>query len=269
MDRTQQFRDFLNKATVSIPVSPNKNRKLNMPTRQMTDFFNHSKEINMRLQSTMAFIGELDELVNNENILNENNPRIQTLINQLQEQLKFIQNEIDKLENMPSTNGQAKSLAQSLKRNLLGITKTFQNLVKVSSDKMKTTYEQRKKIGYVHSQPSQFQTVYNNNDEIEFPIDQYSQVEMENLNERASLVQGVEQQTTAILKMFTDLSQIIADSNYSIVRIDDNTLEALNNMKAGQSQMEKYAEKVKNNKWFILKIFAVLFVFALIFILIV
>ena len=96
-----------------------------------------------------------------------------------------------------------------------------------------------------------------------------AQVEMEQLNERLDTVQNLERQTTNIYKMFTDLFEMIAAKDYDIVRIDENLQDALDNLNEGQRQMEKYYEKVKNNKWFILKIFAVLFVFAMIFILII
>ncbi|EAY22994.1 hypothetical protein TVAG_182300 [Trichomonas vaginalis G3] len=269
MDRTKEFHKYLQGATVSITASPTKSRRLNPPSRQMQDFYNHSKEVNMRLEEAIKFVNELDGLVNTDNILNENDPKIQRLINTLGEEFKYIQTQIDALESTPSTNGQAKAVAVTLRRQLKNTMNIFKQSVNKTTERVKATAERRKQNGYVRSASAQYTTSYNVDDEIEIPINQMQQVEMEHLNERASLVRGVEQQTSAILQMFNDLSQIIADSNYNIVRIDENTMEALNNMKEGQSQMEKYAEKVKNNKWFILKIFAVLFVFALIFILIV
>jgi len=61
----------------------------------------------------------------------------------------------------------------------------------------------------------------------------------------------------------------IKKSTSSEYILDKSSREnALDNVMEGQKQMEAYYQKVKNNKWFILKIFAVLFVFALIFILI-
>ena len=270
MDRTREFFEYLNSANVPISPQTNRRRPISQPKKNAAEFYSATKEINLRLQSAVTYVSQLDELVNGDNVLNEDDPKIQQLINQLQVELKYINNSINVIEQQTKGNEAVHSITESLRRSLAAVTKDFQTTVQSSAEKMKKIQERRRRVGYISPAKTTYDTIYNqDDDEVEVPRDQMAQVEMEQLNERLDTVQNLERQTTNIYKMFTDLFEMIAAKDYDIVRIDENLQDALDNLNEGQRQMEKYYEKVKNNKWFILKIFAVLFVFAMIFILII
>ena len=270
MDRTREFFVYLRNSDVPISPQSNRRRPISHMQKNATEFYSSTKELNMRLHTAVTYVAQLDELVNGDNVMNENDPKIQQLINQLQVELKYIGSSIDALEQQTKSNEAVHSITESLRRSLLSVTKDFQSAVQSSAEKMKKVQERRRRVGYVSPSTTSYDTLYNQNaDEVEVPANQMSQVEIEQLNDRLDAVHGLEQQTSNIYKMFTDLFEMIAAKDYDIVRIDENLQDALDNLTEGQKQMEKYYEKVKNNKWFILKIFAVLFVFAMVFILII
>ena len=270
MDRTREFFEYLRDTNVPLTPQLNKRRPISHQQKNATEFYSATKEINLRLQTAVTYVAQLDELVNGDNVLNENDPKIQQLINQLQVELKYINNSINTLEQQTKSNEAVHSITESLRRSLASVTKDFQTAVQSSAEKMKKVQERRQHAGYVPPRTTSYDTIYNQeDDEVEIRSNQLAQVELEQLNQRLDTVHGLEQQTSNIYKMFTDLFEMIAAKDYDIVRIDENLQDALDNLTEGQKQMEKYYEKVKNNKWFILKIFAVLFVFAMIFILII
>ena len=87
--------------------------------------------------------------------------------------------------------------------------------------------------------------------------------------ERYDMVRNVEQSISEITDMLVRLSEIIASHDYSIDRIDDMANDTMNSLERGHTELEKYWNRVRSNKCLMLKIFLILIVFALIFILIV
>lgn len=267
MDRTREFFEFLR--NTSVPVSPTGSRKRAPIDKKKTgEYFQATKEINNRLTEAINLVSQLDNLVNGDNVFNEDDPKIQQLIYHLQNDISYINSSINTIDQQTKSDPTVHSITENLRRSLAAVTKNFQETVQSSTERMKKVQERRRKIGYVSATKTNYDTVFGQDDEVEVPLDQMAAVEMETMNERLDAVQNLERQTGTILKMFTDLSEMIAAKDYDIVRLDENVQNALDNVLEGQKQMEKYYEKVKNNKWFILKIFAVLFAFALIFILI-
>jgi len=76
----------------------------------------------------------------------------------------------------------------------------------------------------------------------------------------------VESTITQLKQIFTELSTITAQQHELIERIDENILEAQTNVDTGYKELLKYLPKVTANRWLYLKIFAILVVFMILFI---
>ncbi|EAX88247.1 SNARE domain containing protein [Trichomonas vaginalis G3] len=261
MNRTSEFFTYLSQER---PKNAQNNRSL----RSKSKFFEFADSISTQITETSLICQRLDNLISGDNVLGENDREIVELMNKLQNDIQQINKKIDSMQSMQKEAPQAPIVAQQLRKSLYDINTQFQSIVDKRAQIMKENMSRRSRYGgYTHSQQV-YNTSYNDDDEIEIPINQM-QFEQQNLNERYGLVKDVESSITSIVEMMTRLSTMIADQDTSIIRIDENTMEALTNMKAGESELMKYKDKVMKNKWFILKIFIVLFIFALIFILIV
>lgn len=261
MNRTSEFFTYLSNAGPQNVSAP-RNQKLK------SKFFELADEISSQIAQTSSICNRLNTLVSGDNILGEDDKEISELMIMLKVDIENIEQQINTAERMQREAPQAGLVAQQLRKSLLEINTQFRSVVEKRAHITSQTAAKRSKYGgYTYARQS-FNTVYNNDDEIEIPINQLQQEE-NNLIERLGLVRDVESSITSIAQMMARLSTVIADQDTTIMRIDESTLEALNNMKAGESELTKYRDKVMKNKWFILKIFVVLFIFALIFILIV
>ncbi|KAK8882120.1 Syntaxin-5 [Tritrichomonas musculus] len=269
MNRTSEFFKYLNQER-----STNAIQRHNQPRRQ-TPFSDLSQDINRRLLHCSETIDTLSSLVRGGNILGQDDVQIQELIVTLNKDLAIIDQKIKEIEKMKSQPQHAEKVAQSLRRNLASVTEDFKSVIQERAEMKEKLAERRKRnIGtssysssYGNS-PS-FSTVYGgNDDEVEIPMGT-TQMLVEQQQERYDMVRNVEQSISEISDMLVRLSQIIASHDYSIDRIDDMANETMNSLEKGQAEIEKYWKRVKSNKCLMLKIFLVLIVFALIFILIV
>ena len=267
MNRSQEFFRYFSESNIPLPNKIKPKTKIPQYNNEASKFIQQSKEINMRLQNAISVVHQLNSLVNGNNVLGENDPKIQQMIIQLQGELSFVDVQINELEKMPSTQNHTASMAQTLRKSLADVTKEFKQTIQVRGENISKINQRRKKIGNINQSFNNFSTSYSP-DEVEIILPQNDLIMTEHLEDRYNMVRDVEISVTKISEMFSKLSQIIASHDYEIERIDQNTRLALDNFTSGQKQLEQYFDKVKNNKWLILKIFAILIVFALVFILI-
>lgn len=86
------------------------------------------------------------------------------------------------------------------------------------------------------------------------------------LRSRAEAVQNIEQTIQELTQMYQRLATLVSLQNEVVVRIDDGMEHTLENVKAGHSELLKYFDNVSSNRWLILKVFALLILFAIFFI---
>lgn len=65
--------------------------------------------------------------------------------------------------------------------------------------------------------------------------------------------------------IFQRLSEMVAEQGELAIRIDENVEDTLSNVTSAQAQLVKYLNTISSNRWLILKVFGVLFVFLVMF----
>lgn len=85
------------------------------------------------------------------------------------------------------------------------------------------------------------------------------------LQSRSDAVQNIETTIVELGEMYKRLVTIVGMQEEVTVRIDQNMENTLVNMERGHSELLKYFDTVSSNRWLILKIFAVLIVFLVFF----
>ena len=86
------------------------------------------------------------------------------------------------------------------------------------------------------------------------------------LNSRAEALQNVESTINELSTIFTQLAQMVAEQGETAIRIDDNMDQTMINVDNAQNSLLKYLNRVQSNRWLIMKIFFVLALFLVIFV---
>ncbi|KAK6933036.1 Target SNARE coiled-coil homology domain [Dillenia turbinata] len=83
---------------------------------------------------------------------------------------------------------------------------------------------------------------------------------------RAAALQNVQSTISEIGGIFTHLATMVAQQGELAIRIDDNMDESLTNVEGAHGALLKYLTRISSNRWLMIKIFAILIFFLLVFI---
>lgn len=103
---------------------------------------------------------------------------------------------------------------------------------------------------------------------IEMPFQQLALQEESTalLDSRSTAIQGIEATINELGAIYQQLAHMIAQQGESIQRIDLNIESMQVNVQRGQAQLRKYLRSVSNNRWLMIKMFAVLLLFSIVYI---
>ncbi|EPQ29017.1 uncharacterized protein PFL1_03307 [Pseudozyma flocculosa PF-1] len=85
---------------------------------------------------------------------------------------------------------------------------------------------------------------------------------------RSTAIESIESTISELGQIFSQLAHMVAEQRETVQRIDDNVMEVVDNVGGAQRELLKYYQSVSSNRWLMLKIFGVLIVFFLLFILV-
>ncbi|KIM47809.1 hypothetical protein M413DRAFT_439488 [Hebeloma cylindrosporum] len=88
------------------------------------------------------------------------------------------------------------------------------------------------------------------------------------IQQRSTAIESIETTIAELGQIFTQLANMVAEQRETVQRIDSDTHDILDNVTGAQRELLIFYNNVSNNRWLILKIFGVLIVFFLIFILV-
>jgi syntaxin 5 len=87
------------------------------------------------------------------------------------------------------------------------------------------------------------------------------------LEERANTMQSIESTIVELGTIFNQLATMVQQQEEMITRIDTNVQDTGLNVEAAHQSLLQYFQTVSNNRWLMFKVFGVLFVFFLVFVL--
>ncbi|KZO95950.1 putative syntaxin [Calocera viscosa TUFC12733] len=88
------------------------------------------------------------------------------------------------------------------------------------------------------------------------------------IQSRSTAIESIESTMAELGQIFVQLSRMVAEQGETVQRIDADTTDIATNVSAAQRELLKYYTSISSNRWLMLKIFGVLIVFFLIFILV-
>ncbi|KAI0275337.1 t-SNARE [Gloeopeniophorella convolvens] len=102
------------------------------------------------------------------------------------------------------------------------------------------------------------------------PFQQMQLVEQQDsyIQSRSTAIESIETTIAELGQIFNQLAHMVAEQRETVQRIDADTLDIASNVGGAQRELLKYYANISSNRWLMLKVFGVLIVFFLIFILV-
>lgn len=88
------------------------------------------------------------------------------------------------------------------------------------------------------------------------------------IQSRTTAIESIESTIAELGQIFTQLANMVAEQRETVQRIDADVLDIQSNVGGAQRELLKYYASISSNRWLMLKVFGVLIVFFLIFILV-
>jgi syntaxin 5 len=216
---------------------------------------------------------------------------LQTLHHELEVLYDWVQTSSSTVKQSTHSARNSDAIVQNLKLQLVTTTKSFQDILHIRTNNLKEANTRRKAFeGNNNSIILRKRNNHNmfselmeeKNDSIEVvidsepsqPDDQMHAMSLmepvttdDYLSTRAQAVESIESTIVELGDMYKRLVTIVGMQEEVTLRIDANMDNTLEHMDAGHRELLKYFDRISNNRWLILKIFAVLIVFLVFFML--
>lgn len=88
------------------------------------------------------------------------------------------------------------------------------------------------------------------------------------IQQRGEAIEAIERTINELGSIFGQLSQMVSEQAEQIQRIDANTDDVVDNVQGAQRELMKYWNSVKGNRWLVAKIFGILMIFFLVWVLV-
>jgi len=151
-------------------------------------------------------------------------------------------------------------------------TTEFREVLEIRTENLKDT--QKSRLEFTGSSTS-FQTPYpsytdqspeNNDVVISMPMQMQTQTQRDIAQSRLDAVQSIESTMVELEGIFQQLANMVATQQDNIERIDVNVQDTASNMDMSQQQLLKYWGNLTNSRRLTVKIFLVLIVFVIVFV---
>ncbi|PSN60734.1 t-SNARE [Corynespora cassiicola Philippines] len=88
------------------------------------------------------------------------------------------------------------------------------------------------------------------------------------IQQRGQAIESIEATISELGGIFSQLAQMVSEQGEQIQRIDANTEDVVDNVEGAQRELMKYWSRVQGNRWLVAKMFGVLMIFFLLWVLI-
>lgn len=273
----------------------------NAAVRQRSEFTLIAKRIGKDLANTFAKLEKLAILAKRKSLFDDKPVEIQELTYIIKEDINSLNKQIAQLQEIAKIhsgqNGRQKqshsnSVVVALQSKLANMSNDFKQVLEVRTENLKHQKNRREQFSQstTVSTPSkgfgnQGQSVLLqdeaqhgsftgghvaiNMDNMEPRHRQQLQLIDEQddyIQSRAETMQNIESTIVELGQIFTQLAHMVKEQEEAVQRIDSNVEESQLNIEAAHTEILKYFQSVTNNRWLMIKIFAVLIIFFIIFI---
>lgn len=271
--------------------------------QQRSEFTNIARHIGKDLANTYTKLEKLTLLAKRKSLFDDKPVEIQELTYIIKQDIKSLNEKIAQLQTLArsqkSQNGHhqhlqthSNSVVVALQSKLASMSNDFKQVLEVRTENLK--HQKRKREQYSQSvastptlPPSALQGHHTGSvllhdeashggdvaidmgavDRVHFR-DQLQVVQDQDsyIQERADTMQSIETTIVELGSIFQQLAHMVKEQEEMVQRIDSNVDDATVNIESAHSEILKYFQSVSSNRWLMIKIFAVLIVFFIIFV---
>lgn len=291
--RTMQSRTV---ARAAVMQNPRRARQL----QSYSNFMMTAKSIGKNIASTYTKLEKLALLAKRKSIFNDRQVEIEELTNIIKTDLKSLNHQIGKLQELSKRQREgygasqshhmashSSSIVMALQSKLANMSNHFKSVLEVRSENMREEQSRRQQFtqGSVSTMlpPSvagkQGSLLFQEHDPpssvtidlepamgqlmlqqaIQDDTDAYVQ-------SRAETMQNIESTIVELGGIFQQLAHMVKEQEEMVERIDSNIEDTEMNVEAAHTEILKYFQSVTNNRWLMIKIFAVLIFFFIFFV---
>jgi len=292
-ERTSEFASIVQnvkqKKEGSLPSAIG--RRSNPPKKpsDKSQFFVIASQIGKDISETAEKLDRLQKLAKKKSLFDDPTVEIQELTSIINQDIKNLNNQITVLQNRNSAkkNKQVQShtetILDSLKNKLRFTTKDFSEVLELRTENLKA--QQKEKETYTGSQSpmlssrravesplykqqlSNYAANEQTSGDIVIAMPQSALMTSERyISSRGEAVQNIERTINELQGIFSQLANLVAEQGELIERIDHNVDNTVLNVDSAQNELLKYLSSVSSNRWLIVKMFLVMIVFVVLFV---
>ena len=301
-DRTNEFvnaiRTMQSRTVARAVVSQNPRRARQL--QSYSNFMMIAKSIGKNIASTYNKLEKLALLAKRKSIFNDRQVEIEELTNIIKTDLKSLNHQIGKLQELGKKQREghgatqshhmashSSSIVMALQSKLANMSNHFKSVLEVRSENMREEQSRRQQFtqGSVSTMlpPSvagkQGSLLFQEQDspasvtiDLEPAMGQLSLQQAITddtdayVQSRAETMQSIESTIVELGGIFQQLAHMVKEQEEMVERIDSNIEDTELNVEAAHTEILKYFQSVTNNRWLMIKIFAVLIFFFIFFV---
>ncbi|KAF3426335.1 hypothetical protein E2986_06856 [Frieseomelitta varia] len=283
-------------ARTAVLQNPRRARQL----QSYSNFMLIAKSIGRNIASTYAKLEKLALVAKRKSIFNDRQMEIEELTNIIKTDLKSLNHQIGKLQELSKKQREgygasqshhmashSSSIVMALQSKLANMSNHFKSVLEVRSENMREEQSRRQQFtqGSVSTmlppsvtgkQGSLLLQEENSPSSVAIDLEPaMGQLTMQQaiqddndayVQSRAEAMQSIESTIVELGGIFQQLAHMVKEQEEMVERIDSNIEDTELNVEAAHAEILKYFQSVTNNRWLMIKIFAVLIFFFIFFV---
>ncbi|XP_061900225.1 syntaxin-5a isoform X2 [Entelurus aequoreus] len=274
-------------------VQPNK-PALNA-LRQRSDFTVMARRIGKDLSNTFAKLEKLTILAKRKSLFDDKAVEIEELTYIIKQDINSLNKQIAQLQELIRSRGapggkhiqtHSNTIVVSLQSKLASMSNDFKSVLEVRTENLK---QQRSRREHFSQPPAAASPLMANNfkssvlmqdesrslGDVAIDMDSHANnpLQLQLIDEqdsyiqsRADTMQNIESTIVELGSIFQQLAHMVKEQEETIQRIDSNVEDSQLNVEAAHSEILKYFQSVSSNRWLMIKIFLVLVIFFIVFV---
>ncbi|KAM3824509.1 syntaxin-5 isoform 1-T1 [Vipera latastei] len=291
-DRTLEFRS----ACKSLQSREN-GLHVNKPAqsgaiRQRSEFTLMAKRIGKDLSNTFAKLEKLTILAKRKSLFDDKAVEIEELTYIIKQDINSLNKQIAQLQEFVKAKGSlsgrhvqthSNTVVVSLQSKLASMSNDFKSVLEVRTENLKQQKSRREQFSRppVATMPlsannlgsSVLQDERRYSGDVAIDMDNRTSQQLQLINEqdsyiqsRADTMQNIESTIVELGSIFQQLAHMVKEQEETIQRIDANVEDTELNVEGAHMEILKYFQSVSSNRWLMVKIFLILIVFFIIFV---
>ncbi|XP_014473870.1 PREDICTED: syntaxin-5 [Dinoponera quadriceps] len=295
--RSMQSRSAARTAAVGATMqNPRRARQL----QSYSNFMMTAKNIGKNIASTYTKLEKLALLAKKKSIFNDRQMEIEELTNIIKTDLKSLNIQIGKLQELGKSQREgfghsqshhiashSSSIVMALQSKLANMSTNFKNVLEVRSENMREEQSRRQQFtqgslstmlppSVVSGRQGSLLLQEEANNAVAIDLEpamnrQLMQQAMQDdtdayVQSRAETMQNIESTIVELGGIFQQLAHMVQEQEEMVERIDSNIEDTELNVEAAHTEILRYFQSVTNNRWLMIKIFAILIFFFIFFV---